>query len=273
MKEQATTRKCENCGQPVLQSDVTCWHCGLQLPPPEAEPIFPAEEMEDLDDEQGGSDGSYFQILFYAVLTAVIALALLLLIRSLGKQPRLAAGFELDDTPAMELFAPDGSFSIEVPPELVWYFPQAKRGQGEEAAQMAGNPQFEAALQPLYGLASDGQLLLLAQAESGILVVGRSGQLGQLTVEEVVGSLASEHFPEGAVLVTKKGNNRAGSKLAIATLEQEDPPRVCRQVFLPDAGSANLAKGAYLAAICADPDQFNEQSTIIDAILTSLTIR
>jgi hypothetical protein len=267
MKDQGTTRRCENCGQPVLQSDVTCWHCGVKLLRQAVEPTFPARETGVQDQEQKGPEVPPMQILFYALLTAFIAFALLFVLRSLGKQPRLAANFAIEDTPAMELFAPDGSFSIEVPPEIVWYFPRAQKEQGAQAAQMANNPQFEAALQPLYGLASDGQLLLLAQAEAGTLTVARSERLGQLTVEEVVRSLPDESFAEGAILVTNNGNNREGSNLALVTLERDNPPQLCRQVFLPDSD------GAYLAAICAERDQFNEQSAVIDAILTSLTIR
>lgn len=267
MKDQGKTRRCENCGQPVLQSDVTCWHCGVKLPLLVAEPTFLAGEAGFQDQEKEGLEAPPMQIIFYALLTAFIAFALLFVLRSLGKQPRLAANFAIEDTPAMELFAPDGSFSIEVPPELVWYFPQAQKGQGPQAAQMADNHQFEAALEPLYGLASDGRLLLLAQAEAGTLTVAWSERLGQLTVEEVVRSLPVEPFAEGAVLVTKNGNNREGSSLALVTLERDNPPQLCRQVFLPDSD------GAYLAAICADRDQFNEQSAVIDAILTSLTIR
>ena len=95
------------------------------------------------------------------------------------------------------------------------------------------DPQFEAALQPLFGLTSDGQLLLLAQAESGTLTVAQSKQLGQLSVEEVVGSLPEEPFPEGTVLVTKKETNRAGSDVAWITLEQDDPPNYAVRSFSP----------------------------------------
>lgn len=267
MKDQAKTQKCGNCGQPVLQSDVTCWHCGAKLTLQEIEPHFTAESIEAPVGGPAGSGVPPLQILFYALMTTCISLALLLVIRSLGQQPRLAASFAPEGTPVVELLSPARSFSIEVPPGLVWYFPQDKQGQGDAAEQMAMDPQFEAALQPLFGLTSDGQILLLAQTESGTLTVAQSKQLGQLSVEEVVGSLPEEPFPEGTVLVTKKETNRAGSDVAWITLEQDDPPQLCRQVFLPGSDDA------YLAAICAGRDQFNDQSTLIDAILNSLTLR
>lgn len=263
MNSQATTRRCENCGQPVLQSDIECWHCGVKLKHPEPEPISEVEESQ----EEVGAGVPSLQVLFYAVMTASIALALLFVVRSLGQRPRLIAGFETDGAMAVELIAPDGSFSIEAPSQLIWYFPQAKRGQGDAAAQMVNDPQFRAALQPWHDLAPDVQILLLAQAESAILTVARSEQLGQLAVSNVVSSLANEPFPSGAVLATTKGNNRAGSTVAVITLEQEDPPMLCRQQFLP------APEGAYLAAICSDPERFDDQSIVFDAILNSLTIR
>lgn len=265
MKGEAATRTCENCSQPVLQTDTRCWHCGTKLKQLEPETGFDGEQPH--AEEEAAGEGPSLQILFYAAMTAVTALALLLVIRSLGQQPRLSARFVLDDDSVMELTAPDGSFSIDVPPGLVWYFPQSKRGQGTAAAQMVNDPLFEAALQPLLDLASDEQMLLLAQAESGFLAVARSEQLGQLTVENVVGSLANEPFPGGAVLSTSAGSNRAGSQLAMITLEQEDPPLRCRQYFLPNSA------GAYLAAICAGPGQFEQQSAEFETILNSLAIR
>ena len=39
--------------------------------------------------------------------------------------------------------------------------------------------------------------------------------------------------------------------------EQDDPPKLCRQVFLPHSDEA------YLAAICAGRDQFNELSPVL----------
>jgi hypothetical protein len=266
MMDQGTTRRCENCGQPVLQSDITCWHCGVKLPLQVAEPTVSDGETG-AEDQEERAETPPMQIIFYALLTTIIAFALLFVLRSLGRQPRLAASFAIEDTQAMELFDPDGSFSIEVPPEMVWYFPQAQKGQGPQAAQMENNPQFQAALQPLYDLASDGQLLLLGQTEAGTLTVARSERLAQLTVEEVIRSLPTEPFADGAILVTIDGNNRTGSSLALITLERDNPPQLCRQIFLPGS------KDAYLAAICAHRDQFNEQSAVIDATLTSLTIR
>lgn len=257
-------RRCENCGQPVLQGDSECWHCGVKLELTEPEPIAAVEKP---NEKNAGEGAPPLQILFYAIMTAAIAFALLLVTRSLGQRPRLSAGFKTEDKLAVELIAPDGSFSIEIPAELIWYFPQANRGQVAAAAKMDNDPQFEAALQPLLDLAPDAQILLLAQSESGILSVARSEQLTRLTAEDVVVYLANETFPNGSVLATNRGSNRAGSDLAVITLERLEPSMLCRQHFLPDS------EAAYLAAICSDPEGFEEQSAVFDEILSSLKIR
>lgn len=263
MDSRSEALKCENCGQPVLSSDIECWHCGAALA--KLVPDTPSLE-EHLDEEEERTSEPPLQILFYAAMTVMTALALLFVIRSLGRQPRLAAGLGLDDKPAAALVAPDGSFSIEIPAEMVWYFPQARRGRSAAARHMASDPQFEAALQPLLGLASDTEIILVGQVDSTILSVAQSGRLSQLTVENVVSSLPSEDFSDSIVLSTRKGESTLGPA-AIITVEQEDPPLVCRQHFMPDSG------GAYLAATCTEPGKFEQHSAAFDTILASFSAR
>ncbi len=266
MNGQASTRICDNCGQPVLRSDVACWHCGARLALLAAE--APAESAEPQIEEEGEeSHGTPRQIIFYAIMTAVTALALLFVIRSLGRQPRLGANMDLGEVVAIELAAPDGSFTIEVPEDIIWYFPQVGHGRNEAAAQLAGEGQFEQALQPLLSLTEDSQRLLIGQMENGILSIVRSQRLGGLAVDNVVASLGNESFPGSSVLSTRKSRNRQGSALASLTIEQLDPPQICRQHLLPDK------QGAYLSAICTDPASFDQQSAEFEAILNSLTIR
>jgi hypothetical protein len=251
--------RCENCGQTVLAGDFECWHCGSTLSNPDA---IPPLSEKDQAREESGLGGPALQILFYASMTTVIVLALILVIRSLGQQPRIAAAVTIEDEPMIELIAPDGSYRIDLPVDSVWYFPQAERGQGSRAAQMAGDPEFASALQPLYGLVSDLDILLTARVDSAILAIARSNRLGQLTAERVVGSLGDEVFAESTVLGTQSGINSAGTAIAVITVEQENPLRICRQHFVPDPG------GAYLAAICSDPEQFEQQSADFDGILS-----
>ncbi len=264
MKGESATRVCENCGQPVLQSDTACWHCDARLAPAEPTAVAAAEQS----DEAEGSEGAPpVQILFYVVATAVIALALLLVIRSLGQQPRLSTSFETDEVRAVELSDPEGSFTLQIPDEFIWYFPQVDRGKNGTAAQMAEDPQFGSAAQPLLELAPDSEFLLLAQGDSAVLTITRSERLGRLTVDNVVRSMNGETFPGSTILTAEKRGGSAGSNLAAITLEQSDPSMICRQHFLPEPG------GATLASICSNPEQFERQAVLFETILNSLTVR
>ncbi len=264
MSGESEPLRCENCGQIVLASDFECWHCGSSLSNQQAIPPLTKEGQER---EESGIDGPALQILFYASMTTVIAVALVLVIRSLGQQPRLAAAVSIEDEPMVELIAPDGSYRIDLPVDSAWYFPQAERSQGAHASQMVGEPEFTSALQPLYGFGSDLDILLTARMNLAVLAIARSNRLGQLTAERVVGSLGDEKFTGSTVLGTESGLSSAGTAVAVITAEQEDPPMICQQHFVPDSD------GAYLVAICTSPEQFEEQSADFDAILSSFSIR
>jgi hypothetical protein len=264
MSGESESLRCENCGQAVLASDFECWHCGATLS--HLKTVSPALDG-DQEDEESPPGGPLQQILFYALMTTIIALALVFVIHSLGQQPRLVAGIEADEESKIELIAPDGSFRLNLPVGSTWYFPREKRGQGEDAAQMAHDPTFTSALQPLFNLGSDGDLLLTAMIDSAVLAVARSERLSQLTADNVVGSLGSEEFPQSSVLSTEKGVSSTRMATAVITVEQEDPPLICRQHFLPNAG------GAYLAAICSEPEQFERHAAEFDTILSSLNVR
>lgn len=264
MSGESESLRCENCGQAVLASDLECWHCGATLS--HLKRVSPAPD-EDQEGEESTTSGPVLQILFYALMTTIIALALVFVIHSLGQQPRLAAGIKADEESKIELTAPDGSFRLDLPVGSTWYFPREKRGRGEDAAQMADDIRFVSALQPLFGLGSDGELLLIAAIDSAILAVARSERLGQLTADNVVGSLGSEEFPQSTVLATQKGVSSVGRATAVITVEQDDPPLICRQHFLPDAS------GAYLAAVCSEPEQFEQFAAEFDAILSGLNVR
>lgn len=264
MSGETESLRCENCGQAVLASDLECWHCGATISHLKSVSFTLDEDQEG---EESTAGGPVLQILFYALMTTIIALALVFVIHSLGQHPRLAAGIEADEESKIELISPDGSFRLDLPVGSTWYFPREKRGQGKDAVQMAGDTRFASALQPLFGLGSDGELLLTATIDSAILAVARSERLGQLTADNVVGSLGSEEYTQSSVLATEKGVSSAGRATAVITAEQEDPPLICRQHFLPDAG------GAYLAAVCSEPEQFERHVTEFDAILSSLNVR
>ncbi len=262
MNNQATTRLCKNCGQPVLATDAVCWHCNAKLSLPEPELANIAGESAQADDSP-----FLFQIFFYAALMIITAVALLLVTRSLGSQPRLINNPAAEGTPLVTLSAADGSFSIELPADWIWYFPQTDRGHGDGSAALAEDPRFQSALMPLGELAPDMQPVLLAQSESAILSVAKSERLGRFTVDNIVSSISSEAFPNSRVLESGAASTRLGLETAAITLEQRRPPLVCRQYFLRDP------EIVYLASICGGLKQFEQNKlAAFEPILASLAV-
>jgi hypothetical protein len=197
-------------------------------------------------------------------MTALTLTALLLVIHSLGQQPRLTANFEDGDAPTLNLRGSDGSFSIDVPPDLIWYLPNVRSGRHEEARQMLEDPRFFAALQPVAQRAPDIELLLLARAESGILTVARSDRLGGISVQDFLLYAAAN---SENIISTSSGKGQGGEEIALLTVEQPDANLICRQYIIPKPDRT------YLAAVCSEPQTFDEQAATFGAILDSLIVR
>lgn len=264
MNKDMSGMSCPDCGQAVLPGDSICWHCGAQL----------AAAAGGIPDEGSAESGKRstadrlrgLQTLYYALMTAAVVIGLLLVIRSLGRQPRLSATFALSDTEALKLNAPDGSFSIDLPSDLLWVFPYAE-GMQQEVRRMVGDPRFAAALRPLLGRAPDHEMLLLAQAESGVLALARSERLAGISVSDIVTYANNETFSGSRVLSARRGTTGAGAPIAILTVELTNPAATCRQHIMP------TTEYAYLAGMCTNPGDFEEQAPTFNATLDSLTIR
>ncbi|MFN2137449.1 MAG: zinc ribbon domain-containing protein [Candidatus Promineifilaceae bacterium] len=263
MDAENVTESCPNCGQSVLRSDRTCWHCGAKLA--FSLPEQPASGAG-ADDSAAADRAALLRIFYFAAMTVFAAAGFLLAVHALGQQPRLATSFALDETTAFTLRAPDGSFSVDLPAGLVWYFPQARYGPNRSASIMAGDARFPAALQPLLSRAPDAELLLLAEAETGILAVARSERLAGISVEDVLAFATDGDFTSGSVESAERGRNFAGNEIAMMLVEQDiSPPLMCRQQIQP---AENFL---YMAALCAPAFDYEREAATFEAILGSLS--
>jgi hypothetical protein len=227
-----------------------------------------APASDDRDDTEEPDRTVFLQSLYFAAMTLLTALAFLFVVRALGQQPQLTTGFGSEETTAFTLRAPDGSFGIDLPAEVLWYFPGADHGSSRGAAAMVGDPRFTAALQPLLTRAPDVELLLLAQTESAILAMARSERLGGISVADVRAYAATVGFTGSVVSSTNQGRSAGGTATALLTVEQDtSPPLICRQQVQPS--ETHL----YWATVCAPDFSFDQQSAIFDAILSSVAIR
>ena len=98
--------RCPNCDQPVLATDITCWHCGYQLPKrtnarPAAAPVSvsPSGQLGTPGEVTAKpTEYDWRALAIYGLLTVAIVVGLGLVMRSLNRQPILvrSAGIDLN---------------------------------------------------------------------------------------------------------------------------------------------------------------------------------
>ena len=188
------TTKCPNCGQPALETDTICWHCGQSLPreksqtePAEVTAVSPESPPFPLP-----------SILAYGGLTLVIIIALLGVMQALGRQPQVVPSLGSSLKPGWTAVTDDNqTFTLNLPAQ--WQRLDRYDPEQEDAfiAALRQNDQYQAALATYDAVANDRQLLLLVQAEPTetetavppFILVTRSQQISQLTPEQMTSFL------------------------------------------------------------------------------------
>lgn len=253
------TRYCETCGQPVLGTDNTCWHCGAALGP-----IPIASASPDATKPFTPPRAPYAAL--YAGLTGVIALALLLVTVSLGRRPLLLQGVTGGAGDWVALSGSGGRYRVHVPANWTWL--QAKDAPSQEALaeRVAANEQMRVALAPLAERLSGSELLLLAESEEAFLLLSRSPTLAGLDADDLASALRQETFPNSTISEISVIANEADQQGTLLNVEQRDPALRCRQLVLPGE-----ARG-YLATACT-ADLSGAQDDVFLTLLGSLHIR
>lgn len=274
------SESCPNCTRPVLPADTVCWHCGYQLPQrakqrPRAEPGgHPPSSRSAVGAGQTevGPVGLR-SIVAYGVLTLLVIVALLLVMRSLGRQPILvrSAGFGLAGSWAT---VTDGElrYTISLPVDWQW-FDLGLADQGDLPDRLAERrPFIRRALLPLGQAAGDVEILAVAAGAKEVedaqpqplIVVGRSERMRELTPEEALDLLSGQSPAATGQTVDAR---LAGQRQA--RFETTDTARLyqCRHLFVTDGGAA-----AYLVAACAPQPQFRTLDNTLDDILDSFQL-
>lgn len=276
------SESCPNCARPVLPTDTVCWHCGHQLAPrakqrPRSEPDRrrPPSRSPAGAGETEAEPVDLRAIAAYGVLTLVVILGLLLVMRSLSRQPVLvrSAGFNLDGD-WVAVTDSELRYTISMPVEWLW-FDLGPADQNDLLDRLAERQPFiRRALLPLGEMAGDVEILSLAIAAEEeeledprprpVIVVGRSERMRELTPEEALELLAGQSPPatDQAVDTHLAGQRQARFETAdTAGLYQ------CRHLFVTDGGAA-----AYLVAACAPQSQFRTLDNTLDDMLDSFQL-
>lgn len=273
---------CENCGRPVLPTDITCWHCGYRLPrqpkqasakakpSPEtgrrprqpAKNAVAAEESYDLR-----------AIAIYGALTVLIIIALVVVMLALGRYPILVRSASLAlGSDWVAVTDADLRYTVSLPEEWQW-FDMAYRDQSASIGAMIDRqPYVNRALRPLGD--SMGDVDIIAAAFDAVtlentepkpfVIIGRSERARALAPQDVLDRLAEEPLPATEQAIDRRLAGQPQARFNILDLTRDFQ---CRYLFVADEQTAG-----YLVAACAPQSRFGTVQRDLANILDSFQL-
>lgn len=271
------TSNCPNCGQPALETDTICWHCGQSLPREKSQAKQTAATAVSPESLSLPLPG----IMAYGGLTLVIVIALLWVMQSLGRQPQVVQSLGNSLKPGWTAVTDyNQTFTLNLPAQ--WQRLDRYDAEQEAAfvAALRQNGQYQAALASYDAVAGDRQLLFLIQAgqtetDAAVLpfiLVTRSQQISQLTPEQMTDFL--EGGPGGLDVqrVNLEASVNGREQVTYITAQPfNDLTLRCQQLFyLGDNDSENSeTPGSYLIMGCVSQDSYATYTNIFHDILVS----
>ncbi|RMG93908.1 MAG: zinc ribbon domain-containing protein [Chloroflexi bacterium] len=259
-----TTNRCENCGQPVLASDVVCWHCGYKLSP-HKELAAGEETAVSVADRSLLEDLSLGVLAGYAGLTLLVMVLFLLVIHNLGQKPLVTVSADVPLRPGwVPVVDTDQSFSVYLPRQWKWLDRTAPEWTEEGRELMAGVG--ETAVLPWQPLAPDLTPLLLARSEDDnnafVLVVG-SSQL-RIAPETAVSRLR-QFLPPDTIRsdAITENINKLPQAILFLELPPDAPVLTCQQLYIP------AQNNTYILAACAPTERYPRVRQTFQQILAS----
>lgn len=283
--------RCENCGEPALENDAVCWHCGQPLPGREkvAEPKVRLKESW-----QAGAAPE--TLIAYGALTVLVIIAALVVTLVLAGQPLVQLRLGTRIAPDwQQVVGTDNQFILSLPQNWRWIDGQDPEQVTALTTIMTANPIAAESTQPLNAEVDDLAPMLLAvslpqnqtsteqpnfeelfhlfTAEAGadpsfrprpFLVVAQSRLLNQLTYAEAIEFFQNSDYPVSQVVFT---DNFDKSHIKLTTLLEPgingNQEYRCQQQF-----SLGQEK-AIVVALCIPGNQFTQYQNEIEAILDS----
>lgn len=265
--------QCENCGQPALETDTICWHCGHSLPRHRNKPEGKAADTAVSPSQPLSATLPLPRIAAYGGLTLVIIIALLWVMQTLGQQPQVVQSLG-DTLPPGWTAVTDYNrqFTLNLPAQ--WTVLDRYEPQQEAAfiAELRQNDPYQTVLAPFDAAADDRQLLLLAQADQtevetavpAFILVTRSRQLNQLTPQQMTNLLqaspAEIDLQRANLEVSVNGREQI---TYITAMPYRDQLLRCQQLFYNDDPDSYLIIG------CVSKDGYSVYTNLFHDILVS----
>ncbi|MFO7661789.1 MAG: hypothetical protein R6X18_04265 [Chloroflexota bacterium] len=272
---------CENCGRPVLPSDVTCWHCGYTLPGrPKSRAasgtgasstarLFGAGRQSNDETEEAG-EYNFRAIALYGTLTLFVIISLGFVLSALGQYPTLVRSANLVlGSDWIAVTDADLRYTISLPNSWQW-LDLAYRDQGLMLPQLiARQPYIDRALRPLGDAAGDVEILGIAVNALTLedvdprpfVVIARSERLRSLSPQAALDELIDYSLPVSDQSINRRLAGQPQARYNVLDLEQAYQ---CRHLFITGSESAG-----YLVAACAPQARFaiiqRELNNILDS--------
>lgn len=204
------TLRCKNCDQVILATDTVCWHCGRELQPTET----PSQVQSGaVSREVEEAKRSLTAVSVFALLTLMTIVLLWLATQVLSRYPIIQLDPQAPVKPGWTAFVDHrNNFMLDLPPRWSWLEDETGAELAALTAALAEQPQYEAALAPLFWEAADMEVRLLAQpatptdeAISGFVIVGESARLNRLTPTQILAYLkrGAENVQVGETAVSQ----------------------------------------------------------------------
>jgi hypothetical protein len=214
-------------------------------------------------------------IVTYAALSLLILLALLAVMRSLGRQPLLVASADLRlGAGWMAVTDSELSYTLSLPPGWQW-LDGTFRQQQELLDELAlSAPDMRWSLAPLGEVTGDMELVAVAyQPEppeiGGPLIfatIGRSQRLGEITPQQALDVLAGQSLSSFPITTSDLVENIPGQPQVRFGVLDHSRQVQCRSLFIADAFAG------YLVAACAPQASFGRVQRDLDDILDSFQL-
>lgn len=251
---------CDNCGNPVLPTDIVCWHCGRHL---EKQTTGVAESTIEHDSEQEKRAEEELEpfprqtILAYGALTAVTVILLLLAMRSLGRAPIISVDASTQEGGWISVTDQEQRMVVNIPVDWEWSTPDILLSSVPEELN------WDTAVAPLGTLVPDAEVILTVENENAQIIVIHSQRLGRLSTQQAIDALKQEEFEGLTIENSQLVGNMAEQPMADFTITHDTENLECKQRFIPveDAG--------LVVATCSPQNNVVRYAKLFDTVLNS----
>lgn len=259
--------KCEQCGQPALDSDVLCWHCGEPIPGREERVPVTAQVKESWQETY-----SLSSIGLVALSLLLVIIGTLLTMGALGRRPLVQIGFGTRPPSAWQTITGDGlTFTMNLPGSWQRIDGQDQLTRVTSNNYYRGRDLFFTGLLPLSMLANDLEFLYIAVNEQTVndsvpvfVVVGRSASLSALAYEDVGEFLTDVGDLEvSASFVDDFDRTHLRINMLTPTNPSEEDQLQCNQQFIGGGSTAMIV------SVCSPLKDYDVNKTKFADILGS----